>query len=216
MGALLAPLEASAEQVAAAAATGAEEAAEAAAAPASSVSSSSFDAAAAAASLVSALVARGSLAELSSASPRLLDAALSRLLALPLPEVSGGEGEGEGGQERGSRNDWRLCALPAAAACLASAGAIEAASGIAAAHTGAAPRRRNLSACLPLLRSYLRAMVLPPLCDPRGAAAVAASLAAAAPAPGAVAAVWRGLPGAAAAALRVLEEVWDDDEDGLR
>ena len=117
----------------------------------------------------------------------------------------------------GGSSDWRACALPAAAACLASAGSVELAAGIAAAHSTTTGKKKkgggsssapglHLSACLPLLRAYLRALVLPQLCDPLRAPRLAAEVSEPAPAPGAVAAVWRGLPGAAAAALRVLDE----------
>ena len=228
LGALLAPLEASAEQVAAAAAAGAEEAAKAAevtteeeeegeraAAPSvAPPSSSPFDSTSAAASLVAALVARGSVVELAGVAPALLDTAFGRLLAVGLPEIGGidGDGGGEGNEreeegEQSQLSDWRACSLPAAAACLASAGHVELASGVAARHAGQSDAAcGHLSASLPLLRAYLRSLVLPPLCDPRGAPQVAAAIAAPAPAPGAVAAVWRGLPGAAVEALRVLDE----------
>ena len=87
------------------------------------------------------------------------------------------------------------------------------AAGLAAAHTRGGQssstnpgNAHHLSACLPLLRAYLRALVLPQLCDPQRAPGLAARVSEPAPAPGAVAAVWRGLPGAATAALRVLDE----------
>ena len=118
--------------------------------------------------------------------------------------------------EHSRSSDWRSCALPAATACLASAGSVELAAGLAAAHTRGGQssstnpgNAHHLSACLPLLRLYLRALVLPALCDPASAAGIAARLSAPAPAPGAMAAVWRGLPGAATAALRVLDESED-------
>ena len=228
LGALLAPLEASAEEVAAAAAAGARAAAAASTAPLaspggggggaeapSSPAHPSFDVATAAASLVAALVARGSVVELSASAPSLLDTAFGCLLGLALPEVDGdgaeeeqdcGDGGGDGGGG-GGRSDWRACALPAAAACLAAAGSVELAAGLAAAHTAqSSAALGHLSACLPLLRAYLRALVLPALCDPARAPGIAARAAGLSPAPGAVAAVWRGLPGAAAAALRVLGE----------
>ena len=117
------------------------------------------------------------------------------------------EREEQGEEQQQQLSDWRACSLPAAAACLASAGPSSSRRAVASRHAGqSSAGLGHLSACLPLLRAYLRSLVLPPLCDPRRAPEGRRGVAAPAPAPGAVAAVWRGLPGAAVEALRVLDE----------